>query len=35
MAENSKPSAPLTSPGYFVPFVTVSALFLTFGLSPR
>jgi FHS family L-fucose permease-like MFS transporter len=31
MAENSKPSAPLTSPGYFVPFVTVTALFLTFG----
>lgn len=31
MAENSKPSAPLTSPGYFVPFLTVTALFLTFG----
>jgi FHS family L-fucose permease-like MFS transporter len=31
MAENSKPSAPLTSPGYFVPFVTLTALFLTFG----
>jgi len=31
MAENSKPSAPLTSPGYFIPFVTVTALFLTFG----
>jgi len=36
MADNSrpsgsKPSAPLTSPGYFVPFVTVTALFLTFG----
>jgi len=31
MADSSKPSAPLTSPGYFVPFVTVTALFLTFG----
>jgi MFS transporter, FHS family, L-fucose permease len=31
MAENTKSSAPLTSPGYFVPFVTVTALFLTFG----
>ncbi len=31
MAENSKPSAPLTSPGYLVPFITVTALFLTFG----
>ncbi len=31
MAENTKTSAPLTSPGYFVPFVTVTALFLTFG----
>ncbi len=31
MAENSKTSASLTSPGYFVPFVTVTALFLTFG----
>ncbi len=31
MAENAKPSAPLTSPGYFMPFVTVTALFLTFG----
>jgi FHS family L-fucose permease-like MFS transporter len=36
MAENSKASgskqaAPLTSPGYFLPFITVTALFLTFG----
>ncbi len=31
MADNTKSSAPLTSPGYFVPFVTVTALFLTFG----
>src|ERR1700735_538335 len=31
MAENTKSSVPLTSPGYFVPFVTVTALFLTFG----
>ena len=41
MADNSRPSgskpadskasAPLTSPGYFVPFLTVTALFLTFG----
>jgi FHS family L-fucose permease-like MFS transporter len=36
MAENTKTSdpkqgAPLTSPGYFMPFVTVTALFLTFG----
>ncbi len=31
MAETSKPSAPLTSPGYVMPFVTVTALFLTFG----
>jgi FHS family L-fucose permease-like MFS transporter len=31
MAESSKTSAPLTSPGYFVPFITVTALFLTFG----
>jgi MFS transporter, FHS family, L-fucose permease len=31
MAESSKSSAPLTSPGYFVPFITVTALFLTFG----
>jgi len=31
MAENTKSSAPLTSPGYFVPFLTVTALFLTFG----
>ncbi|HEY1803229.1 MAG TPA: sugar MFS transporter [Terracidiphilus sp.] len=31
MAENSKTSAPLTSPGYAMPFVTVTALFLTFG----
>src|SRR5580698_4200316 len=31
MAENTKSSAPLTSPGYFLPFITVTALFLTFG----
>ncbi|MGA3100590.1 MAG: sugar MFS transporter [Terracidiphilus sp.] len=36
MADSSRPSdsktsAPLTSPGYFVPFLTVTALFLTFG----
>ncbi|HVN94265.1 MAG TPA: sugar MFS transporter [Terracidiphilus sp.] len=31
MADNSKPSAPLTSPGYAMPFITVTALFLTFG----
>lgn len=31
MAEIKKTSAPLTSPGYFLPFVTVTALFLTFG----
>ncbi len=31
MAENTKTSAPLTSPGYAMPFVTVTALFLTFG----
>jgi FHS family L-fucose permease-like MFS transporter len=31
MAENSKAGAPLTSPGYAMPFVTVTALFLTFG----
>jgi FHS family L-fucose permease-like MFS transporter len=31
MAESSRSSAALTSPGYFVPFLTVTALFLTFG----
>lgn len=31
MAENKKTSAPLTSPGYAMPFITVTALFLTFG----
>ncbi|MEI9968679.1 MAG: MFS transporter [Terracidiphilus sp.] len=30
-SSDSKQTAPLTSPGYFVPFVTVTALFLTFG----
>ncbi len=31
MAASSKTSAALTSPGYLVPFITVTALFLTFG----
>jgi len=31
MAASAKGSAPLTSPGYFVPFITVTALFLAFG----
>jgi MFS transporter, FHS family, L-fucose permease len=31
MAASSKGSAPLTSPGYLVPFITVTALFLAFG----
>jgi len=31
MAGNSKGSAALTSPGYLVPFITVTALFLMFG----
>src|SRR5271169_668313 len=31
MAANTKQSAPLTSPGYLVPFITVTALFFIFG----
>src|SRR5271157_4009381 len=31
MAAPSKQSAPLTSPGYMVPFITVTALFFIFG----
>jgi FHS family L-fucose permease-like MFS transporter len=31
MATQSKQSAPLTSPGYLVPFITVTALFFIFG----
>jgi FHS family L-fucose permease-like MFS transporter len=31
MAESPKSSTALTSPGYLVPFITVTALFLTFG----
>jgi FHS family L-fucose permease-like MFS transporter len=31
MTEKSKNSAALTSPGYLVPFITVTALFMTFG----
>src|SRR5271169_3970072 len=31
MAAQSKQSAPLTSPGYLVPFITVTALFFIFG----
>jgi FHS family L-fucose permease-like MFS transporter len=31
MATESKPSAALTSPGYVVPFITVTALFFVFG----
>jgi len=31
MAAQSKPSAALTSPGYLIPFITVTALFFIFG----
>jgi len=31
MAAQSKSSAPLTSPGYLIPFITVTALFFIFG----
>ena len=31
MAAQSKPSAALTSPGYLIPFITVTALFFVFG----
>ena len=31
MATQKKPSAPLTSPGYVIPFITVTALFFIFG----
>ena len=31
MATQTKPSAPLTSPGYLMPFITVTALFFIFG----
>ncbi|HEV2484064.1 MAG TPA: sugar MFS transporter [Terracidiphilus sp.] len=31
MAAQSKPSAALTSPGYVIPFITVTALFFVFG----
>ena len=31
MAAQSKPSGPSTSPGYLIPFITVTALFFVFG----
>ena len=31
MATQTKQSAPLTSPGFVVPFITVTALFFIFG----
>jgi len=34
MATQSRQSVPLTSPGYLLPFLTVTALFFIFGSSP-